>query len=289
MKWIKSLTTQFIKRMVASKVFKRKAIVVGLLILAVFFIVAIFAYQIVPFNPQELDVFNRLAPPSSTHLFGTDKVGRDVFSRVLVGTRFTVMCGVSVVLITMLGGFLFGVLAGFFPFLDNLIMRIMDGMMAFPPILLAILITAVLGQSLPNIILALSIVYIPRIARIVRSSVLVVGQLSYVEAARALGLSSFRIILRHILPNVLSPVIVQGTFVFAYAVLTESALSFLGIGLPPTIPTWGNIMNEGRDVYQSAYWCMLAPGACIVLMVFAINMVGDGLRDACDPLTLIRR
>jgi len=283
--WLASL----LKRIIASKIWRRKIIVLGLAILVGFIIIAALAPEIVPFEPQKMDVFNRLASPSFTHFFGTDKVGRDIFSRVIMGSRYSVLIGLSVVLSSMLIGTLLGVLAGFTPFLDNVIMRTLDGMLAFPAILLAIAMMAALGPSVINVILALSIVYMPRIARIVRSSVLVAREYTYVEAARALGLPPYRIVLRHILPNITSPVIVQATFVFAYAVLNEAALSFLGVGVPPTIPTWGNILSEGMDIYQIAPWYMLAPGAFIILIVFAINMVGDGLRDIFDPLTFERK
>lgn len=277
------------RRVIASKIWRRKIIVAGLVILIAFLIIAVLSPQIVPYNPQKMDVYNRLAPPSSTHLFGTDKAGRDIFSRVIVGSRYSVAIGLSVVISSMLIGTMLGVLAGFIPVLDNIIMRTLDGMLAFPAILLAIALMAALGPSVMNVILALSLVYMPRIARIVRSSVLVASEFTYVEAARALGLPRYRIILRHILPNVMSPVIVQATFVFAYAVLNEAALSFLGVGVPPTIPTWGNILSEGMDIFQVAPWYMVAPGAFIILIVFAINMVGDGLRDIFDPLTFERK
>lgn len=268
-----------------NRLLKRKIIFIGIAILLINVLMSLLAPVISPYDPMTMNPMDRLEPPSTAHLFGTDNIGRDLFTRVTYGGRTTFLIGGSVVFAVMLIGTVLGVLAGYIRYLDNLIMRVLDGMMAFPPILLAIAIMAAWGAGVYNVILALGITYTPRIARIVRSTVLSAKEEGYAEAATALGAPNIRIMVRHILPNCVSPVVVQATFIFAYAVLNEAALSFLGAGVPPTIPTWGNILNEGRNAYQIAYWYMVFPGIFIVMLVFAINMVGDGLRDIFDPLT----
>ena len=279
----------YVQSILQSRVLSRKIVIIGLLIIISFLVIAIFSPWLVTFNIQQINVFNRLSPPNLTHLFGTDAIGRDIFSRVLYGTQYSIIIGLSVMVFAMLAGTVLGTVAGFFRHLDNLIMRIFDGMMAFPTILLAIAMMAALGSSAINVIIALSIVSTPRVARVVRSKVLVTRELTYIEAARSVGVPLRRIVLWHVLPNIVSPIIVQGTFIFAQAILSEAALSFLGIGVPPMTPTWGNILNEGRSLYQIAYWYMLAPGLFIVLSVFGVNMLGDGLRDIADPLTFERK
>ena len=234
-------------------------------------------------SPTHMDVAARLTPPNRAHWFGTDDVGRDVFSRVVYGARLSILVGAAVVVFSLVVGVLGGLLAGHYPRLDNPIMRVMDGLMAFPAIVLAIALMASLGPSVLNVVTAFGIVYSPRVARVVRGSVLVVRETAYVEAGRALGASDVTLMGRHILPNCLSPVIVQGSFVFAAAVLTEAALSFLGVGVPPYVPSWGNILSEGRLYIQQAPWLVLYPGAAIMLTIFALNLFGDGLRDLLDP------
>jgi len=206
-----------------------------------------------------------------------------VWSRVVYGTRLSMVVGGAVVLISFVGGIVFGLLGGYYRPLDNVLMRIMDGFMAFPGIILAIALMASLGPSVMNVILALGIVYVPRVARIVRGSVLVIRETPYVEAALALGVPDLLVLGRHVLPNCLSPVIVQGTFIFAAAVLGEAALSFLGVGVPPQIPSWGNVLAEGRLYLQQAPWLTLFPGAAIMGCILGLNLFGDGLRDLLDP------
>jgi peptide/nickel transport system permease protein len=234
-------------------------------------------------NPTHMDVAARLGAPSAARWFGTDDLGRDVFSRVVYGARLSLLVGTAVVVLAFVAGVSAGLLAGYFRALDNPIMRVMDGLMAFPAIILAIALMASLGPSVTNVILAIAVVYTPRMARIVRGSVLVIRETAYVEAARALGASDASLMLSHILPNCLSPVIVQGSFVFAAAVLTEAALSFLGVGVPPYVPSWGNILSEGRLYLQQAPWLVLYPGAAIMLTILGLNLFGDGLRDLLDP------
>jgi peptide/nickel transport system permease protein len=230
-----------------------------------------------------MDVSVRLARPSTAHWFGTDDVGRDVYSRVVHGARLSLLVGTAVVTLSFVVGLSCGLVAGYYRALDTAVMRVMDGLMAFPAIILAIALMASLGPSVTNVIVAIGIVHSPRVARVVRGSVLVIRETPYVEAARALGASDLTLLGRHILPNCLSPVIVQGSFVFAAAVLTEAALSFLGVGVPPYVPSWGNILSEGRLYIQQAPWLVLYPGAAIMLTILGLNLVGDGLRDLLDP------
>lgn len=262
---------------------RRRVTLVGALLVLAILLVAALAPLLAPSDPLALDVMSRLQGPSAGHWFGTDDVGRDVLSRVLYGTRISVMVGGLVVLFSVAVGLVVGLAAGYYRRLDNVLMRVMDGLMAFPAIILAIALMASLGPSLRNVIVALGVVYTPRIARIVRGSVLVVRELPYVEAAQALGASEVAIVTRHVLPNCLSPVIVQATFIFALAVLGEAALSFLGVGAPPFVPSWGNILAEGRLYIQQAPWLTLFPGAGIMATILGLNLFGDGLRDLLDP------
>jgi peptide/nickel transport system permease protein len=230
-----------------------------------------------------MDVASRLQRPGATYWFGSDDLGRDVYARVVYGARLSLLVGVAVVAFSFVVGLTAGLAAGYFRRLDNVIMRVMDGLMAFPAIILAIALMASLGPSVTNVIVAIGVVYSPRVARVVRGSVLVIRETAYVEAARALGVTNLWIILRHVLPNCLSPVIVQGSFVFAAAVLTEAALSFLGVGVPPYVPSWGNILSEGRLYLQQAPWLVLYPGAAIMTTILGLNLLGDGVRDLLDP------
>lgn len=261
---------------------RRRTSLAGAIILALAVLVAVVA-PLLAGDPGRMDVASRLTPPGQTHWFGTDDVGRDLFARVVHGARLSLLIGAAVVVFSFVLGVLCGVVAGFFRRLDNPVMRVMDGMMAFPAIILAIALVAALGPSVTNVIVAIGVVYTPRVARVVRGSVLVVRETSYVEAARALGVSDPVLIARHVLPNCLSPVIVQGSFVFAAAVLTEAALSFLGVGVPPYVPSWGNVLAEGRLYIQQAPWLVLFPGAAIMLTILGLNLFGDGLRDLLDP------
>ena len=261
---------------------RRKITLAGVIIMAVTLVIGVLA-PVIAGNPTHMDVKARLAAPSASHWFGTDDVGRDVYSRVVYGARLSLMVGAAVVLFAFVFGVTAGVLAGYYRPLDNVVMRVMDGLMAFPAIILAIALMASLGPSVTNVIVAIGVVYTPRVARVVRGSVLVVRETAYVEAARALGIADVGIIAKHVLPNCLSPVIVQGSFVFAAAVLTEAALSFLGVGVPPYVPSWGNILSEGRLYIQQAPWLVLYPGAAIMLTILGLNLFGDGVRDLLDP------
>ncbi len=262
---------------------RRRIALLGVVLVVLNLAVALLAPAIGRWEPQRLDVQARLAPPTATHWMGTDDVGRDVWSRVVHGTRLSMLVGGAVVILSFAGGIVFGLLGGYYRPLDNVLMRVMDGFMAFPGIILAIAMMASLGPSVLNVIVALGVVYVPRVARIVRGSVLVIRETPYVEAARALGVPDLLVLGRHVLPNCLSPVIVQGTFIFAAAVLGEAALSFLGVGVPPQIPSWGNVLAEGRLYLQQAPWLTLFPGAAIMACILGLNLFGDGLRDLLDP------
>ena len=262
---------------------RRKTALIGLIILVVLVLAAAFAPYITGYAPQKLSIVNRLKPPSGAHWFGTDEFGRDVFTRAVYGGRLSLFVGFSVVILSSVLGIVLGLVAGFFRPADKVVARVIDAMMAFPDILLAISLVAALGPSLVNVILALGIVYTPRLARIVRASTLVLRELPFVEAARALGVSTWRIVTAHVLRNLWSPILVQGTFIFAYAILAEAGLSFLGVGVSPEIPTWGTMINAGQQYMGSADWMMVFPGLAIVLSVVSLQMVGDGLRDILDP------
>jgi len=259
------------------------ALVLGLVMVGSIVALALLAEIISPASPTRMRMAQALLPPSGAHWFGTDNLGRDVASRVFYGTRISLFIGIATVLLTGIAGTLLGLVAGYVRTLDGVLMRIMDGFMAFPALMLAVAITATLGPSSINAVVALAAVYIPRTARVVRASALVVSQLDYVESARVLGCSESRILWRHILPNCLGPLIVQLTFVFAYAVLSEAALSFLGMGTPPPTPTLGAVIAEGRDYVREAPWICLFPGLALLICVLGLNLMGDGLRDRFDP------
>jgi peptide/nickel transport system permease protein len=261
---------------------RRKITLIGAALMAVMLVLGTLG-PLVAGNPTRMDVAARLSPPSAVHWFGTDDVGRDVFSRVIHGARLSLLVGSAVVAFSLVVGVACGLIAGYYRRLDNTVMRVMDGLMAFPAIILAIALMAALGPSVANVVLAIGVVYSPRVARVVRGSVLVIRETAYVEAARALGAADATLIGRHVLPNCLSPVIVQGSFVFAAAVLTEAALSFLGVGVPPFVPSWGNILSDGRLYLQQAPWLVLYPGAAIMMTILGLNLFGDGLRDLLDP------
>jgi peptide/nickel transport system permease protein len=266
------------------KILRRNRLIgIGGVIILVVIVIALLAGVFAPYDPLKLDPMNRLKAPSREHWFGTDELGRDVFSRVLLGARVSVTVGFAVAGMTTLLGGTIGLIAGVFKKLDAPIMRVMDGFLAMPGRLVAIALMASLGPSVFNVVLALSISHVPRMARLLRSSVLVVREMDYVEASTALGVSTPRVMFRHILPNCLSPIIVEATSTFAFAVLSEASLSFLGVGVPPYIPSWGGILSGGRQFMFKAPWLTLIPGFSIVLTVLGLNLLGDGLRDLLDP------
>lgn len=265
------------------RLLKHRAFMIGAILFGFVLVVAIFADVIATTDPTKLSVRNRFKPPSWENPFGTDNVGRSQLSRIVYGARISLAIGFAVVILNAVFGVMLGAAAGYFRRLDNILMRVADALMAFPAVLLAIAIAAALGPSSLTAAIALSVVYIPRTARIVRASVLVVRETEYVQAAKAMGASHLRIIFKHVLPNCLAPLIVQLTFIFAYAVLTEAVLSYLGLGAAPPTPTWGNIIAEGRDYIREAAWITLIPGMFLAITVLGLNLLGDGLRDVLDP------
>lgn len=234
-------------------------------------------------DPTYLDPVRRLEPPSREFWFGSDDVGRDIFSRILYGGRVSILIGVTVMLAVALIGTALGLISGYYEQFDAVIMRTMDGLMAFPSILLAIAIMVALGSGPVNVWLALVIVYVPNVARLMRSSTLVLKQQQYVESARSIGMRDREIMLRYILPNGLSPLIVQCTFIIAFAIIAEASLSFLGAGVHPETPTWGNMLRDGQRLIQRAWWPAVFPGTALVILVLSLNLLGDALRDALDP------
>ncbi|MEE0752267.1 ABC transporter permease [Frisingicoccus sp.] len=264
---------------------KNRMAVIGMIITLFMTVLALFAPLIATHDPLEMVVIERLKAPSAQHLFGTDTFGRDLFSRVAYGARLSMGVGLSVGVLTMVAGMIIGLYACYYKALDNILMRICDGLKAIPSILLAITMMAVIGPSTKNVIISLTLVSIPGMARIARSNALSIKQQTYIEAMRALGAKPTRIIWGHIAPNVLSPVIVQASYVFATAIITEAALSFLGAGVPAPAPSWGNILYEGKTVIYNSWWMVTFPGVFTALSVLGLNLFGDGLRDFLDPLT----
>jgi peptide/nickel transport system permease protein len=265
------------------RLFRRKVVLVASIALLIAFLFAVLAPWLSPFDPSGMRIARRLRPPNAINWLGTDELGRDILSRVIWGGRASLGIGFAVVVLSIAVGATLGLLAGYFRRLDAIVMRLVEALMALPDILLAIFLVAVLGASAGNIVLALAIVYTPRVVRVVRASTLVVRELPFVEAARALGVSTWRILSVHILLNVASPVLVQATFIFAYAVLAEAGLSFLGAGVPPEVPTWGTMIASGQQYADSAFWVVGFPGLAIVLVALSLQIVGDGLRDMLDP------
>jgi peptide/nickel transport system permease protein len=262
---------------------RNPTIVVGGGLLLIMTMMAVFAPWLGTTDPQALAPVRRLKWPSEQYWFGTDMLGRDVYSRTIYGARVSLIVGVSVALLSTSIGLLIGVVAGFTRWVDAIVMRIMDGLMSIPAILIAIALMALSRASMENVIFAITVADVPRVVRLVRGVVLTLREQPYVEAAIASGTPFPLILWRHIVPNTLPPLLVQGTFIAAGAMITEAILSFIGAGTPPNIPSWGNIMAEGRSLFQVAYYIVLFPGIMLSVTVLAINLLGDGLRDALDP------
>ena len=261
---------------------RNPTMVVSIAILAIITIIAI-AAPLISGDPVDIVIPERMQSPSRNHWFGTDFLGRDVYARTVHGTRISLMVGMSVAVVTAVIGSLIGLISGYMPRMDAIIMRIMDGLMAIPTILLGLALIAVLGPSLENVIIAIVIVDTPRMVRVVRGSVLSIREQAFVESARSIGSPVWRILFRHIAPNTVPPTIIQATFIFAVAILTEASLSFLGAGLPPITPSWGNIMGDGRKFIQAAIWITFFPGLFLSITVLSVNLAEDGLRDILDP------
>jgi peptide/nickel transport system permease protein len=262
---------------------RHPTIVIGGALLGLMAMSAIFAPWLGTVDPQALSPIHRLRWPSAEHWFGTDMLGRDIYSRTIYGGRVSLTVGISVALLSISLGLLIGLVTGFSRWADAIVMRIMDGLMSIPAVLIAIALMALTRASMQNVIFAITVAEVPRVTRLVRGIVLTLRELPFVEAALASGTGFLRTLWRHILPNTLPPLLVQATFTAAAAMIVEATLSFLGAGTPPNIPSWGNIMAEGRSLFQVAYYIVLFPGAFLSITVLAINILGDGLRDALDP------
>lgn len=266
-----------------ARLFARKIVLLSALLLLGVLLVAIVLPIVSDADPNAIAVTERLTAPSLQHWAGTDELGRDVALRIVHGARYSLLIGAVTAAGAVVLGALLGILAGFFQKLDAPLMRLVDAMMSFPDILLGIALVSILGVSLWNVMLALVVVYTPRVARVVRAATLVLRELLFVDAARALGVRTYRILWSHILPNLMSPVLVQLTFIFAYAILAEAGLSFLGVGVPPDIPTWGTMIAGSLEYSDKAIWTLLFPGVAIVLTAVSLQMLGDGVRDMLDP------
>ena len=262
---------------------RNPTMVAGILVVLLMIFIAVSAPLLSSKDAGDVDPFNRFAEPGSEFWFGTDNLGRDIYSRTLFGTRISLTVGLSVALATLGTAILIGLPSGYYPKLDAVIMRVMDGLMSIPSVLLAMAMMALLGGSMQNVIIALVVVETPRAVRVVRSSVLSLREQMFVDAARAVGVPPLRILARYILPNTMAPLIIQATFICAAAILTEAYLSFLGAGPPPDIPSWGNVMAEGRNFISRAVWVIFFPGLFLTLTVLGVNLAGDGLRDSLDP------
>jgi peptide/nickel transport system permease protein len=262
---------------------RNPTVVIGSAMLLVIALMAIFAPWIAPGDPQSLNPAKRLRPPSGDFWFGTDMYGRDVFTRTIHGSRISLVVGSIVAFVSVSLGLVIGLITGYVRAVDGIVMRVMDGLMAIPDILLAIAMMAVIRASVTNVVIAITIPQVPRVVRLVRSVVISIRERPYMEAAHSIGTSFRRVLTRHLLPNTIAPLTVQATYTGAAAVLTEAGLSFLGAGTPPNIPSWGNMMAEGRSYFQIAIWIILFPGMFLAMTVLAVNLLGDGLRDALDP------
>lgn len=261
----------------------RRIVLVAAIVLLIIAVFAIGAPWLALADPSDTAVLDRLKGPSAAHWMGTDELGRDLYARIVHGARYSLAIAALTALGSIVAGTLLGLVAGFFRKLDAPLMRVVDAMMSFPDILLAIALVAILGPTLFNVVLALVLVYTPRVARVVRASTLVVRELLFIEAARALGVRTSRILWRHVLPNLLSPILVQASFIFAYAILAEAGLSFLGVGVPPEIPTWGTMIAGSQQYAHNAFWVVLFPGLAIIFTALSLQLLGDGVRDLLDP------
>ncbi len=258
-------------------------IVVGATLFIVLVALAIAAPLLAPYDPIALDVVHRLRAPSAAHWFGTDEYGRDVLSRTLYGGRVSLVVGIAAAALSAVIGTVIGLLAGMFRSVEMVVMRIMDGVMAIPAILLAVAMMSLARPGVLTVVVAITVPEVPRVVRLVRSVVLAIREQPYIQAATSIGTRMPRLLWRHVLPNAMTPIIVQATYVCASAVLLESYLGFLGVGIPPETPSWGNVISDGRTYVQLAIWIILFPGLFLGTMVMSINMLGDGVRDLLDP------
>lgn len=266
-----------------SAFYRRKIAFASLIVIAILAVCAVLAPFIATFDPQEMNPVDKLRSPDGTYFFGTDNFGRDIFSRVVFGARTSLTGSAGVILFSLSIGVLVGVSSGYFRKIEPYLMRLIDVLMAFPPLLLALVLVSILGRGMGNVIIAVGATYLTRTTRIVYGLTLKLREEPYIEAAISSGVKQKWIILKHILPNMMSPLIVQATFTFAFSLLDMAALDFLGLGIPPSVPSWGNMLSEGRMYLTRAPWLLIFPGACIVLTVLSFNLVGDVLRDRLDP------
>jgi peptide/nickel transport system permease protein len=257
--------------------------IIGAILLLAMIVMALAAPYLWTVDPQALSPVRRLRPPGERYWLGTDMLGRDVWSRLVYGTRVSLAVGLLVAIFSTAVGLVIGLVTGFLRLVDAVVMRVMDGLMSIPSILLAIALMALTQASMENVIVAITISEVPRVTRLVRGVVLTLREQPFVAAAVASGTGTIRILARHILPNTVAPLIVQGTYIFASAMISEAILSFIGAGTPPNIPSWGNMMAEGRNLFQVAWWVVIYPGIALSITVLAVNLLGDGLRDALDP------
>ena len=262
---------------------KRKLALAGLIVIAVIVVFALFSPFIAPYEPTKLNPAHRLQAPNGAYFFGTDNFGRDIFSRIVYGARTSLIGSAGVVSVAVVLGVMLGVLSGYFRRVEPFVMRIVDVLMAFPSLLLALVLVSILGRGMANVVLAVGMTYMTRTTRIVYALTLRAREEPYIEAIRSVGAGEPRIIFLHLLPNMISPIIVQATFTFAFSLLDMAALDFLGLGIPPEIPSWGNMLSEGRTYLTMAPWLLLFPGSFIVLSVLSFNLLGDVLRDRLDP------
>lgn len=265
------------------RIWRHPKIVLGGVLLSALVLLSLAAPWIAPYDPIELDVVHRLRPPSGAHWFGTDAYGRDILSRTLYGGQISLLIGLSVAALASVVGTTIGLVGGYVRWLDATVMRVMDGLMAIPGILLAVAMLSLTRASVQTVIVAITIPEIPRVVRLVRSVVLSIREQVFIQGAITSGSRLPRILFRHVLPNALAPIIVQATYICASAVLIEAYLGFLGVGTPPEIPSWGNIIAEGRNFVQLAIWNVTFPGLFLGGMVLSINVLGDGVRDLLDP------
>lgn len=278
-----SAAEPLIGRAALRRLLRHRSFMIGGVLVLAMVLVALAADLLTPFDPLRSNIRARLVAPDAAHWFGTDHFGRDILSRVMIGARISLAIGALTAILAGIAGTLSGAVAGFFPRLDQPIMRVMDALMAFPSIVLAMVVSAVLGASLTNVVIALAIATTPHTARIVRASVLLERELDYVSAARAIGADEMTILFKHVLRNAAGPLIVRLTYVFAIAVLAEAALSFVGAGPPPPAASFGSIIAQGRDFMREAPWITVFPGLAIIVCVLGLNLLGDGLRDVLDP------
>lgn len=265
------------------KILANPALIIGTIGFLIILIAAIFVPMLSSVDPTAMTVTKRFKAPSSEYIFGTDEFGRDIFIRLMYGARVSLWVGGCVALFSCVFGTIIGIYASYFKILDQILMRICDGLIAIPGILLAIALIAALGTSSWNVVLALSIVYIPSVTRTVRASAMVIKEQPYVEAAKVQGFSNLKILWKLILPGVISPLTVQASFIFAQAIISEASLSFLGAGIPAPAASWGNMLQDSKMVFSKAPWTMIFPGLAVIICVLSLNLLGDGLRDYLDP------